>query len=84
VSQPFGAVTRSLVASPGKTGLLEETMVTPEHIKAITRNLREFGYDLEESHVQEAVDKLVPGESPKDIIGKFAKDMLVKAGVISE
>jgi hypothetical protein len=58
--------------------------ITAEHIKAIQKNLAQFGYSgLTVEHVREQIDKVLAGEKT-GIIGMFAKKMLVEAGLIDE
>ena len=55
----------------------------PVVAKALHRNLVEFGYDtLTLEAVQQAIDSLLRGEEPKEVIGMFAKNMLVKNGYL--
>ena len=52
-------------------------------VPQITRNLRQFGYpSLTEDEVRAEVEGLAVGEEPQGIIGMFARDMLVKAGLL--
>lgn len=56
--------------------------VTDAVIKAIQRNLTEFGYaGLTTEQVREQVDKVLAGEKP-GIIGMFAKTMLQEGGYL--
>lgn len=61
--------------------------ITPAVVKAITRNLREFGYDVNEATVAEQIEKVKVGAQGPDqltIIGMFARSMLVENGFIEE
>ena len=56
-----------------KTLTEAQTLVIPE----ITKNLQEFGYELLEEHVKEALEDIVNGRK-LGIIGMFTRDMLIK------
>ena len=59
--------------------------ITSATISKITRNLTDFGYDgLTVEEVQKAVDNVVEGEKPTDIVGMFVKKMLVENGYIED
>ena len=59
--------------------------ITSATITKITRNLNDFGYDgLTAEEVQKAVDNVVEGEKPTDIVGMFVKRMLVENGYIED
>ena len=57
--------------------------ITEAHINAITRNLVEFGYAVTPENVKAEIAKL-RANKPVGIIGMFAKDMLIKAGLLEE
>ena len=51
----------------------------------ITANLKEFGYaDLKATNVEEQVQLLLDGKEPNDIIGMFAKNMLVENDLLAD
>ena len=55
----------------------------PVIIQRITRNLRDFGYSgLREQTVKDAVEALLRGEKPVDIIGMMAETMLRQANLL--
>jgi len=59
--------------------------ITDATIRQIARNLREFGYDnLTDEEVRTQVGKIAAGEPTTNIIGMFARDMLVENGYLAE
>jgi len=59
--------------------------ITDATIRQITRNLREFGYDgLTDQAVREQVEAVMTGERPANVIGMFARTMLVKNGYLAD
>lgn len=53
--------------------------------KNIAKNLKEFGYaGVEQSAVEAQVTLLLEGKEPDDIIGMFAKDMLIENDLLAE
>ena len=59
--------------------------ITDATIRQITRNLREFGYDgLTDQAVREQVEAVMTGERPANVIGMFARNMLVKNGYLAD
>jgi len=61
-------------------------MVTEQHVKHITKNLKEFGYPVTQEYVQEQVDLILanPQEQPNNIIGVMAKGMLKEARLLND
>lgn len=56
----------------------------PSTTQQIAKNLREFGYQVDDMYVADKVDRLALGETPKDIIDTFALNMLRENGYIAE
>ena len=58
-------------------------IISDSVVEQIKRSLVEFGYaDLTTQIVREAVDKLVAGAKPTEIIGLLAQNMLVENGLL--
>ena len=55
--------------------------ITPSVIKALVERLTDFGYTVTEEFVKEQVEKVMAGQTP-NIIGKFAKTMLIENGYL--
>lgn len=56
----------------------------PSTTQQIAKNLREFGYQVDDMYVADKVDRLALGEGPKDIIDTFALNMLRENHYIAE
>lgn len=59
-------------------------ILAPAIIRNITSNLREFGYQVDESVVLAEVTLIATGQPPVSIIGRFARNMLVEARLMRE